>query len=345
MGKRPIGMLSTGALVAAALATLGCESRTPPSAPDESKASAVATWELGSQSNLDVIASQAPITLTEGGDVCIPVTAVTVIIVKSTRLMCDTKCETTVSPCFQFGAPGIKLDLNSRRVWGPAEPPANCEATSSFLPGDGIASFGHNDIVIHGPGLVEKFRRHGIALTGLMKAEVKKITSHQNCFSGVWLSINVRETLVEEVVSVRNASASSLFPCGGLCITNSHNNRIRRSEFAGNGSLAAGAPGVGPNDFGVGLVGISSGNIIEENGIGGNISGILVAPTAVGNLIRKNVIVGNPPVQLGSPPVGFDIRNLSPPGANRFEENLCITSTGFPPCPNLPQFAGHQNNG
>jgi hypothetical protein len=344
MGTRLTGKLLLGGLIAVAVAIHGCD-RSTPLAPDESKESALSSREVGSGPVLNFSAFEAPVTLEEGGDVCIPVTAVTIVLVKNTRLMCDTKCETTVSPCFQFGAPGIKLDLNSHRVWGPAEPPANCEATSSFLPGDGIASFGHSDVVIHGPGLVEKFRRHGVALTGLMKAEVKKITSHQNCFSGVWLSINVRETLVEEVVSVRNASASSLFPCGGVCITNSHNNRIRRSEFAGNGSLAAGAPGVGPNDFGVGLIGISSGNIIEENGIGGNINGILVAPTAVGNLIRKNVIVGNPPVQLGSPPVGFDIRNLSPPGANHFEENLCITSTGFPPCPNLPPWAGHQNNG
>ena len=339
MGPRLIGKLTIACLIASALATSACD-RTTPSAPDETKQSAVAAWEIGGAPALDVGSSQAPpLMLTEGGDVCIPVTAVTIILVKNTRLTCDTRCETTTTPCFQFAAPGIKLDLNGRKVSGPAEPPVNCETTVTFAPGDGIASFGQNDIVIHGPGLVEKFRRHGIALTGLMKGEVKKVTSHQNCFSGVWLAANVTETLVEEVVSVRNASASAAFPCGGLCITNSHNNRIRRSEFAGNGSLLSGA-----NDFGVGLVGNSSGNIIEENGIGGNVNGIQLVGTVSGNLIRKNVIVGNPPIQVGSPPAGFDIRNLSS-GVNRFEENLCITSTGNPPCPNLPQFAGHQNNG
>jgi Right handed beta helix region len=339
MGSRLTGKLAIGCLVAAALAIPACD-RTTPAAPDQTTQSAAAAWELGNPS-LDLAPSQAPpLTLTEGGDVCIPLTAVTIILVKNTRLTCDTKCETTTTPCFQFGAPGIKLELNGHKVSGPAEPPANCETTVTFLPGDGIASFGQNDIVIHGPGLVEKFRRHGVALTGLVKAEVKKITSHHNCFSGVWLAANVRESLVEEIVSVRNAIASAAFPCGGLCITNSHNNRIRRSEFAGNGALLSGA-----NDFGVGLVGNSSGNVIEENGIGGNINGILLIGTPNGNLIRKNVIVGNPPIQVGSPPVtGFDIRNLST-GVNRFEENLCITSTGNPPCPNLPQWAGHQNNG
>lgn len=346
MDARLTGKLTVACLIAAALAA-GCDSKTP-SGPTVGGQSAVAAWETGIGASFDVTASQVPLTLTEGGDVCIRVTTVTIIIVKNTRLTCDTQCETTETPCFMFGAPGIKLDLNGHRVWGPAEPPANCEATTTFRPGDGIANFGHSDVVIHGPGLVEKFRRHGIALTGMMKGEVKKVTSHQNCFSGIWLSANVREILVEEVVSVRNASGSNAFPCGGLCITNSHNNRVRRSEFAGNGSLVpgtVGAFGSVPNDFGVGLIGGSSGNIIEENGIGGNINGILVMPAAAGNLIRKNVITGNPPIQLGSPPVGFDIRNASPRGANRFEENLCITSTGDPPCSKLPQYAGHQNNG
>lgn len=332
--------LSVGCLILAALSGLGCD-RKPPSAPDGDAYAGPA----GPITTLDVTSLQAPVTLTEGGDVCIAVTPVTLIIVKNTRLMCDMECETTTSPCIQFGASGIKLDLNGHRMTGPAEPPANCETTDTFQPGDGIASFGHNDVVIEGRGLVEKFRRHGIALTALRNATVKRVVSHQNCFSGIWLAANVRESLVEEVVSVRNASASSFFPCGGLCITNSHNNRIRRSEFAGNGSVAPGAPGNVPNDFGVGLVGVSSGNIIEENGIGGNINGILVMATAAGNLIRKNVIAGNPPIQLGSG-VGADIRNFSGPGANRFEDNLCVVSqpVGNPSCPNLPQFSGHQNN-
>ena len=111
-----------------------------------------------------------------------------------------------------------------------------------------------------------------------------------------------------------------------LC-TNSNNNRVRRSEFAGNGSIApgAGTPPIPaqaaiPNDFGVGLVGSSSGNIIEENGIGGNINGLALFPigtsTPTGNLIRKNVIVGNPPMEVSAAnatitPVGADIRDFS----------------------------------
>lgn len=318
--------LTVACLVVAALAT-GCD-RKAPSGPDGKNQSDVASLGGATFSESG--------TLAEGGDVCIPVTAETLVIVMNTRLTCDIKCETTDTPCIEFGAPGIKLDLNGFTMTGPVEPPGNC----AFLRGDGIHSTGHSDVVIQGPGLVQKFRRHGIALVGVSRAAVKRVVSHHNCFSGVFLA-NVRETLVEEVVSVRNASGSDFRPCGGVCITGSNDNRVRRSEFAGNGSTAVGA-----NDFGIGLVGTSSGNIIEENGIGGNINGILVMSTAIGNIIRKNVIAGNPPIQVGSPPLGFDIQNLSAAGANRFEENLCLTSsaTGNPPCPSLPQFAGHQNN-
>lgn len=320
------GKLTVACLVVAALAT-GCD-RKVPSNPDGKNQSDVAS--LGGAT------INASLVLAQGGDLCIPVTAETLIIVMNTRLTCDIKCETTDTPCIEFGASGIKLDLNGFKMTGPAEPPGNC----AFLRGDGIHSTGHSDVMIEGPGLVQKFRRHGIALVGVGRATVKRVVSHQNCFSGVFLN-NVQETLVEEVVSVRNGSASDFRPCGGVCITNSNNNRVRRGEFAGNGSTAAGA-----NDFGIGLVGTSSGNIIEENGIGGNINGILVMSGATGNIIRKNVIAGNPPIQVGSPPLGFDIQNLSAAGANRFEENLCITSssTGTSPCPSLPQFAGHQNN-
>jgi hypothetical protein len=80
----------------------------------------------------------------KGADLCVAVTATTIVIVKNTRLTCDIKCETTTTPCIQFGAPGIKLDLNGHRVWGPAEPPVNCETTTTFLPADGIASFAHS---------------------------------------------------------------------------------------------------------------------------------------------------------------------------------------------------------
>jgi hypothetical protein len=299
----------------------------------------------------------------------------------NTRLTCDVECATVNAPCIWFAASGIKFSLNGFTMTGPANPPTlqDCVTTGNFVGADGIQAAGRSDIVIEGPGVVQKFRRHGVALVSASRAVVKKLVSHQNCFSGVFLG-GTSDSLVEEAVSVKNSAASSFFTCGGVCITNSNGNRIRRSELAGNGSAAVGSetfafcPVPVPNDFGVGLVGTSSGNIIEENGIGGNINGVFVCPNAGTNplfgpnLIRKNVIAGNPPIQVSadnpqdpvSDPVGADVRDFSTtPGANRFEENLCLTADPNPsPClraaveepvnvplvPRIPQFAGHQNN-
>jgi hypothetical protein len=63
-------------------------------------------------------------------------------------------------------------------------------------------------------------------------------------------------------------------------------------------------------------------------------------------VIRRNVFVGNPPIQIDATfgHIGFDIQNLSPAGANLFEQNLCRTyfGAGSDPCSKLPRFAGHK---
>jgi hypothetical protein len=300
------------------------------------------------------------------GGIC-GVIPTTLTIMENSRLTCDVSClQTDKQPCIQFGRGGIKLSLNGFRMTGTAnEPPrANCVTDSEFPTNeaDGIHSK-FDEVVVEGPGVVQRMKRHGIGLVGtganpVEKVVVKKLVSHQNCFSGVFMG-GVINTLVEEIVSARNGVASNFRPCGGVCVTNSHNNRIRRSEFTGTGSIATGGAVIPdqpfPNDFGVGLVGSSSGNIVEENGIGGNINGLALFPlgalTPTGNRIEKNVIVGNPPIEISADnpainPVGSDVRDFSAPGSNTFKENLCMTYTGASPnpCTQLPQFAGHQNN-
>lgn len=296
-------------------------------------------------------------------DIC-GVIPTTLTIFDNSKLTCDVEClQADNGPCIRFGAPGIKLDLNGFKMTGTAnEPPrSNCIAGTAFgaQPADGIQST-FDDVVIEGPGLIQRMRRHGIGLLGtaadpVEKVVVKKLVSHQNCFSGIFMG-SVNDSLVEDVVSARNSANSEARPCGGICVTNSHNNRVRRNEISGNGTVFPGPPPAPvPNDFGVGLVGSSSGNIIEENGIGGNINGLALFPvgaaTPTGNFIRRNVIVGNPPIEVSADnpainPVGADIRDFSAAGSNRFEDNLCITYTGASPnpCLTLPKFSGHRNN-
>jgi parallel beta-helix repeat protein len=83
------------------------------------------------------------------------------------------------------------------------------------------------------------------------------------------------------------------------------------------------------NDFGVGLIGTSSRNLIESNTISGNTNGVLVQAGASGNTIRQNIIAGNPPSQVSRDygPIGFDVKDESATngGRNTFERNWCIT--------------------
>jgi hypothetical protein len=108
----------------------------------------------------------------------------------------------------------------------------------------------------------------------------------------------------------------------------------------GNGSVSN-----GNNDFGVGLIMSSSGNVIEENSIGGNTNGVLIQALAVNNLIRRNVIAGNPPSQVSrtfGSAIGFDVKDesvvLGSGARNTFQGNVCLTYFGPGPavCPNLP---------
>ena len=92
----------------------------------------------------------------------------------------------------------------------------------------------------------------------------------------------------------------------------------------------------------MGLIGTSSGNLIENNSISGNSNGILIQTPAAGNTIRRNIAAGNPPSQVSRTygPIGFDIKDEAPTNGarNTFEWNWCITYSGPgpAPCPNLP---------
>ena len=336
IATNPWNMLSVCAVIIAAT-TLACkDSVTPPSASPR----------------LPGMEAPSLATTAFTGEVCGVIPA-TLVITENTRLLCDVQCVNTSGPCIQFGRDNITLFLNGFTMSGAASPPTVCApspATGTFpnpgpFPYDGISTAGFDHVRIRGPGMVQTFRRHGIFMFQTDDGIVENVTVHFNCYSGIFLGVS-NDNYISENVSVRNGSASAAAPCGGNCITNSNANRVRRNHFYGNGSVVVGPPLGTPNDFGVGLVGTSRDNIIEENSIGGNINGILLYPLTTGNLIRRNLIAGNPPVQVSASagtPVGVDIRDASAPGANMFDENHCITYEGAKtpaPCPNFPRARG-----
>lgn len=330
----PTSRLLLAAMIPAVLATLACKDSVT---PRHSGGTAALTG-----AELDPSIGQ----ITFSTEVCGVIPA-TLVITENTRLTCDVQCLSTTGPCIQFGRDNITLFLNGFTMTGAASPPTGCApAPTPAYPYDGISTAGFDHVRIRGPGMVQAFRRHGIFMFATSDAIVENVTSHYNCFSGILMS-GSNENLLSENVSVRNSSASGGAPCGGTCIVNSNGNRVRRNHFYGNGSVAPGAPLGSPNDFGVGLVGTSSDNVVEENSMAGNINGVLLFPATAGNMIRRNVIAGNPPVQVAvtaGTPVGADIRDASAPGANTFRENHCITYEGTTlpaPCPSFPRARGH----
>jgi parallel beta-helix repeat protein len=287
--------------------------------------------------------------------------ATMITITQNTRLSGNVTCTMVDSPCIDFGASHIKLWLNGFTMTGPADPDVSnpgsatgCQATNMPPPADGIRIQNQTHAQILGPGMVQKFRRHGLFIFGttagvVTKIKVSRVTSHHNCFSGI-LTFGMSDSVIEGNVSVRNAvnsggtTPAANPPCGGNCLVDSHNNRIRKNTFAGNGSI-----GVGNNDFGVGLLFGSSGNRVEDNTIGGNTNGVLIHGNASGNTIRGNIIAGNPPSQVSrtfGASIGADIKDESTGAGtgtrNTIEKNWCITyiGPGPAPCPNFPGHGG-----
>jgi parallel beta-helix repeat protein len=106
-----------------------------------------------------------------------------------------------------------------------------------------------------------------------------------------------------------------------------HNSRVRLNAAYGNGYSEP------ADDFGIGLTGLASGNVIEENTVSGNTHGIRIDAAVRDNVVRDNVAVGNPGIQTSNtrPNVqAVDILNLAPASATIFERNVCVTSVNAP---------------
>jgi parallel beta-helix repeat protein len=108
-----------------------------------------------------------------------------------------------------------------------------------------------------------------------------------------------------------------------------HNSRVRLNTSHSNGYSDP------PDDFGIGLVGAASGNVVEENLVTGNTNGIYIAAAVGKNVVRDNTVVGNPPIQVANtrPDArALDIVNLAPAAQTAFDRNRCITALNAP-CP------------
>jgi hypothetical protein len=137
----------------------------------------------------------------------------TYLIVEDTELTGDVTCDVTAVACFSFGASGVSLRLNGFSITGKADPNTACAGAAT--PGEvGILTNNQNNVTVQGPGVVQRFRSHGVSVAGSSGARVDSIIASTNCSSGVFIAANSFGTLVEGNVSVRNGNGNQ--PCGGV---------------------------------------------------------------------------------------------------------------------------------
>lgn len=139
----------------------------------------------------------------------------TLTITENSQLVDDVTCTVTGAPCIAIGAPKIKLELNGFSMTGQGDVQTACNGGSSTFPSeDGINVSGQSDVVILGPGLVQRFRGPGIYIRGGSNtATVRGVTVSTNCASGILVGGGTGHD-IRENVSVRNGSG--YFPCGGI---------------------------------------------------------------------------------------------------------------------------------
>ena len=138
----------------------------------------------------------------------------TYVIVEDTDLTGDVTCDVTAGPCFSFGAPDVQLRLNGFTITGKADPATACNGGPLTANEAGIFTNNQSRVTVNGPGLVQRFRLHGVFVGGSQDARVANLTASTNCGSGVFIAANAFGTLVEGITSIRNGTSAA--PCGGV---------------------------------------------------------------------------------------------------------------------------------
>ena len=136
----------------------------------------------------------------------------TLTLTEDSILTGDVTCATTGATCIVLGAPGITLDLNGFALTGLADPEKACSGQSTA--GEvGIDVNMQRDVVIHGPGLVQRFRNQGIQLRNSTAVKIIAVTVSTNCLSGIFVN-GGSDHVLEGIVAVRNGHLTN--PCGGI---------------------------------------------------------------------------------------------------------------------------------
>jgi hypothetical protein len=137
-------------------------------------------------------------------------------IVAPTELTGDVTCNVADgTPCFSFAVPGVELRLNGYTITGKGHPVTACGGVGTA--GEvGITTNGQGTVVVRGPGLVQRFRNHGVLVTASNAARIEGVTVSTNCGSGIFVLGTSFNTVVQENTALRNGSSAPGLSCGGI---------------------------------------------------------------------------------------------------------------------------------
>jgi hypothetical protein len=107
------------------------------------------------------------------------------------------------------------LRLNGYTITGKGDPVAGCggAVTAGEI---GVSTCGQSRVTVRGPGLIQRFRNHGVQVVGSTDARVEGLTVSTNCGSGIFVLASSFGALVESNTSVRNGSSMPGLACGGI---------------------------------------------------------------------------------------------------------------------------------
>jgi hypothetical protein len=137
-------------------------------------------------------------------------------IVANTEVTGDITCAVADgTPCLSFTVPDVELRLNGHTITGKGDPITGCGG--AVTTGEvGITTNSQRGVVVRGPGLIQRFRNHGVQVVGSDSARIEGITSSTNCGSGIFVPATSFNTLVQENTVVRNGSSNPGLSCGGI---------------------------------------------------------------------------------------------------------------------------------
>jgi hypothetical protein len=139
----------------------------------------------------------------------------TYMLVEDTVLVGNVTCDVENAPCFSFGAPGIELRLNGFSITGRADAVTGCNG-ASFPNETGVFTNRQDRVSVRGPGMIERTRGRGVHVIGSTGVRVQGFAISTTCSSGIFVAADSFNTVIEEVIAVRNGASAPGNPCGGI---------------------------------------------------------------------------------------------------------------------------------